>query len=88
MRASELTSPRQAAVRSAVQAKRGEMELKFLRARMQRCERGVPISAAWVAGWQDFIQQQVRAAASQALQQHSARAQQQAGYSSGNSRAR
>ena len=73
MRASELLPP-STQVRDAMRARRGELEQQFLHARLDRCERGVPNSAAWVAGWQDFIQRQVRAAGLRARQQHSAAA--------------
>jgi hypothetical protein len=61
-------------MRDAMRAKRRELEQRFLRARLERCERGVPTSTAWVAGGQDFIQREVRAAGLRARQQHSAAA--------------
>ena len=41
--------------------KRKELEDRFLKVRLKRCEKHIPISAAWVSNWESFIQSSVRA---------------------------
>lgn len=81
MRAHELVTGSQHATQRAMDAKRLEMELKFLRTQLDRCKRGIPASSGWIANWRGFIRQQVAAAGARARQQHCLCAQQQAGCS-------
>ena len=49
---------------------RDELEKKFLRVRLKRCERGIPISSDWVKNWQDYINNSVRRAVADYLTQN------------------
>lgn len=51
--------------------KRKELEDKFLKVRLKRCEKNIPISAAWVSNWESFIQSSVRAAVTDYLAHNS-----------------
>ena len=46
-------------IRRIATAKQREMEAKYLRVRLKRCERGVVISAGWVNTWRKFIRNSV-----------------------------
>ena len=46
-------------IRRVAAAKQREMEAKYLRVRLKRCERGVVISAGWVNTWRKFIRMSV-----------------------------
>ena len=46
-------------VRRVAAAKQQEMEEKYLRVRLKRCEQGVIISTRWVNTWRNFIRKSV-----------------------------
>ena len=46
-------------VRRVAAAKQQEMEEKYLRVRLKRCERGVLINPGWVTMWRKFIKKNV-----------------------------
>ena len=46
-------------VRRVAAAKQQEMEEKYLRVRLKRCEQGVIISTRWVNTWRKFIKKNV-----------------------------
>jgi len=46
-------------IRRVAAAKQQEMEEKYLRIRLKRCERGVLINPGWVTMWRKFIKKNV-----------------------------
>ena len=48
--------------RTIAQQKRKELEDKFLRVKLKRCEKNVPLNPAWEQNWRDYINRAVRAA--------------------------
>ena len=50
--------------------KRRELEGKFLRVRLKRCERGLAISSEWVKNWRNYIDNSVMRAVSDYLAQN------------------
>ena len=54
-------------VRRVAAAKQQEMEEKYLRVRLKRCEQGVIISTRWVNTWRNFIRKSVAHAVAEYL---------------------
>ena len=46
-------------IRRVAAAKQQEMEEKYLRIRLKRCQKGIPIMPGWVTMWRDFIRKSV-----------------------------
>ena len=55
-------------VRRVAAAKQQEMEEKYLRVRLKRCEQGVIISTRWVNTWRNFIRKSVTKAVADYLE--------------------
>ena len=55
-------------IRRIAAAKQQEMEEKYLRIRLKRCEKGVLISPAWVTMWRNFIRKSVTKAVADYLE--------------------
>ena len=46
-------------IRRVAAGKQQEMEEKYLRIRLKRCQKGMPIMPGWVTMWRDFIRKSV-----------------------------